>query len=411
LQARAEIQMLDRIVAVVDRTTIPQSELDSRIVDIVQRSKAGNIGLPPMNVLREQVLDQLITETLQLNAAGLYGVITSDAEVNQSIANIQRQNRVNAAQFEVALKKEGQTLNEFREGMRRQLTINNITQGLVNQRIRISDLEIDNFLQSAEAKFWVSPDFLISHILVSLPASTAAADIEVAEKKANDLYEQLTAGANFTELAIANSDGPSALKGGDLGWRKSSDLPSLFAEIAPKLAIGEVAKPARSQAGFHILKLVNKRGETNKVIRQSKARHILLEPNELLDDEKTRLKLAGIRDQILAGELEFKAMAKEHSKDLGTKLSGGELGWSSPGQFVKEFEQNIQETKIGDISEPFKTQFGWHILQVQERRDEDFSEAVIRNKARELLLGRRYEDEVQVWLQEMKDEAFIETKI
>ncbi len=408
--AHAEIQMLDRIVAIVDQTTVTQSELDGRIEDIVMRSSAAGVNLPEISVLRKQVLDQLVQEALQINISQRYGIQTSDEEVLQSLKNIMAQQKIDEAQLAQSLASEGMTINEFKENLRRQMTLQKVAQGVVGSRIRISEQDIDNFLKSADAKFWISPQYHLQHILIPVQSNSGSDAVAEAEQKAESIFQQLQEGANFGELAIAESRGPAALKGGDLGWRKSSELPTLFAEIVPTLEINEVAKPARSQAGFHILKLLEKRGETKQMVTQSDVRHILVEPNEILDKEAALEKIKGLRQQILDGA-DFAELAKEHSDDIGSKMSGGSLGWSNPGTFVPEFEATVDSIETGVLSEPILTQFGWHILEVLDRREEDLSERVIRNRAYNLLVSRRYEDEVQVWLQELRDDAFIEIKI
>jgi len=401
--------MLDRIVAIVDSTTVTQSELDARLQEIVTRSQNQGVQLPPMSVLRTQVLDQLVTEQLQLNMAARYGVKATDEEVLGTVQRIMAQNRLDENAFLAQLAADGQTFNEFKETLRKQMTIQNISQGVVGSRIQISDSDINNFLNSADAKFWISPEYHLQHILIPVQGSGTAATAE-AEAKANAIYQRLVNGDNFTELAIAESKGPAALKGGDLGFRKATELPTLFSEIAPDLEIGNIAKPARSQAGFHILKLLNKRGENKQVVTQNKVRHILIKPNEILNRQQALEKIQGIRARILNGE-DFFDLAKENTEDIGSKMTGGEMGWANPGSFVPEFENTVQTIEVGQLSEPIFTQFGWHILEVTERRDEDLSEEVIRNKARNLLISRRFEDEVQVWLQELRDEAFVEVKI
>lgn len=407
--ATAEPALLDSVAAIVDNQIILQSTLEERMEMIAARARGNKMALPDLDTLREQVLEHLITEQLQVQMARRYGVSIDDAQVNQVVGNMIRENGLTEAQFTAQLAMEGMSIQTLKERIRRDLLIQNIQRGLVAQRITVSDLEIDNFLKSAEAQFWLSPEYHLGHILVALPQSPSDDDIEAAKSKATALYEQANKGAVFAELAIAHSKGPNALKGGDLGFRKTSDLPSLFADIAPKLEVGKVSLPARSAAGFHILKLYEKRGEQSQVIKQSRARHILVKPSAILTDEEAEKKLAGIRKQIIEGA-DFAALAKEHSEDIGSMLQGGDLGWSSPGQFVPEFEKAMATTKVGDISEPFRSQFGWHVLQVQEQRNEDMTEAVIRNKARNILTNRRFEDELQIWLRELRDEAFVDIK-
>lgn len=405
----AEPELIDSVAAIVDNQIILQSTLEERMAMIAARAQGNQMALPDLATLREQVLEHLIVEQLQVQMARRYGVTVDDAQINQVIGNMMRENGLTEAQFTAQLAMEGMSVQTLKERVRRDLLIQNIQRGLVAQRITVSDLEIDNFLKSAEAQFWLSPEYHLGHILVALPQSPSDADIEAAKNKAMALYEQASKDAVFAELAIAHSKGPNALKGGDLGFRKTSDLPSLFADIAPKLAVGQVSEPARSAAGFHILKLYEKRGEQSQVIKQSRARHILIKPSAILTDEDAEKKLAKIRQQIIDGA-DFAEQAKEHSEDIGSMLQGGDLGWSNPGQFVPAFEKAMAETPLGEISEPFRSQFGWHILQVQEQRDEDMTEAVIRNKARNILTNRRFEDELQIWLRELRDEAFVDIK-
>ncbi len=404
-------EMLDRVVVVVDKSIISQSDLNQRMEEIATRAQQANMRLPPEDVLKSQILEQLISERLQLNMAARYGIEISDAEINNTIAGIQQSRGWTDEQFAYEMAKEGSTLNEFKQRIRKELLIRNISQGVVQNRIRISEQEISNFLKSADAQFWISPDYRLGHILIALPPSPSADELAAAERKAQKLYEELEQGANFEELAIANSSGPSALKGGDLGYRKSGDLPTLFAEIAPMLEIGQVAPPTRSQAGYHILKLNDKKGETKQIVSQVRVRHILIKPSAILNDDKAKAKLAELREQIISGDGEFGDLAKDHSEDIGSKLQGGEMDWTVPDTFVPEFADTIRSAKIGEISEPFKTQFGWHILEVLERRQEDLTKEAIRAKARQMLTSRRFEDETQVWLQEMRDDAFIDIKI
>ncbi|HEY7773198.1 MAG TPA: peptidylprolyl isomerase [Marinagarivorans sp.] len=407
--AYAEPKLIDSIAAIVDNQIILESTLNERMEVIAARAKGSNTALPELAALREQVLEHLIIEQLQVQMASRYGVTIDDAEINAVVNNMMQENQMSEAQFNAQLAMEGMTIDTLKERVRRDMMIQNIQRGLVSQRITVSDLEIDNFLKSAEAQFWLSPEYHLGHILISLPQSASEADIQAAKDKADELYQKASQGSVFAELAIAHSKGPNALKGGDLGFRKTSDLPSLFAQIAPELEVGGVSKPARSAAGFHIIKLYEKRGEASQVVKQTRARHILIKPSAIVTDEQAQAKLTKIRQQILKGA-DFSEMAKEHSEDIGSMLSGGDLGWSSPGQFVPAFEKTMSETDIGEISEPFRSQFGWHILQVQEQRDEDMTEAVIRNKARNILTNRRFEDELQVWLNELRDDAFVEIK-
>lgn len=409
--AFAAPQLVDRVAAVVDKDIIALSALEKRVNEIILRAKEKNMQLPPEEVLRKQVLDQLINETLQLTMAKRFSITVPDAELNAAIQQIAAQNQMSPEQLVNKLALEGKTFEQFVQSIRTEMMMHRVSQGVVRSRIRVSEQEIDNFLRSAQAQFWISPDYRLGHILIALPQSASPEQIVAAEAKANNIYEKLQAGERFDELAVAESSGGAALQGGDLGFRKSSELPTLFAEIAPTLAVGEVAPPARSQAGFHILRLIDKKGETKQIVSQVKARHILLKTSTILTDAKAEQKLASIREDIIGDKADFELMAKEYSEDIGSKLSGGDLGWTEPGAFVPNFRDKLKQLPIGQLSEPFKSQFGWHIVEVIDRRNEDMTTEAIRLKARELLTSRRMEDETQVWLQELRDDAFIEIKI
>lgn len=403
-------QMLDRVVAVVDRNVITQSELDERTGTILAQFKGKDVRLPSKEILEEQVLDQLISETLQLETARRYNVNIGDQQVLDAIGRIAQGNGWTLEQLEQNLASDGKTLNELRETIRRELTIREVSQGMVMSRIRISEQDVDNFLSSADAQFWVSPSYKLGHILIPLSQSASSKETEVAAEKANNLHKKLKSGASFAETAIAESKGPAALNGGDLGWKKSSDLPTLFAKVLPSMKASDISKPIKSPAGYHLLKVYEVRDSNKQEITETKARHILIQETEILSSEQAEKKLKEIRKSII-DDGDFAEAAKEYSDDIASKLSGGSLGWSRPGMFVPAFEQAMEGAAINEISQPFKSQFGWHIIQVMERRTEDMTEESKRNKARRILMNRRYEDEVQLWLQEMRDEAFVQIKI
>jgi peptidyl-prolyl cis-trans isomerase SurA len=410
LSLHAEPKLVDKVIAVVDKNVIMQSELNERLTQVAQNARANQMALPDMKVLQQQVVDHLISEHLQLQMAKRVGLTISDEQVNQAIEQIRISNKLTPEEFTHQLELDQLTLQDLREKVRRDMTLQHIQQGMVQQRIHISPLEIDNFLKSADAQFWISPEYHLGHILISLSQSASGEEIEAARVKAEELVQRIRAGANFAEVAIAESKGPTALNGGDLGWRKTSDLPSLFADILPALEIDQVSDPARSPAGFHILKVYEKRGGEQQKELQSKARHILIKPSAILSDEQAKEKLAKLRERVLKGE-DFAALAKENSEDIGSMLAGGDLGWSRPGMFVPEFEQVMTRMAVGEVSEPFRSQFGWHILQVQERREEDITDELLRDKAARVLTSRRFEDELQIWLREMRDDAFVDVKI
>ncbi|MFO1367408.1 MAG: peptidylprolyl isomerase [Marinagarivorans sp.] len=409
-QAFAAPQKLDQVAAIVGKNVVTLSDLNSRVAEIKNRPDAEKIKLPPDDVLRKQVLDHLITESLQLASANRMGVKVSPEQVNAAMTNIAQKNRMTLEQFEAMLVSEGLSPAVMRQRLQREITVQQVQRGVVTQRIKVSELEIENFLKSADAKFWISPEYHIGHFMIALPPSPSAAEVAEAEAKINAVYDELKNGADFAATAIAKSNAQDALNGGDIGWRKSADLPSLFAELVADMPVGSLSKPARSPAGFHILKLIDKRSDANQVITQSKVRHILVKTSAVVSDEEARAKLNKLRSSILAGA-DFAKLAKENSEDIGSMLNGGDLGWSSPGMFVPEFENAISEATVGQVSEPFKSQFGWHILQVTERRQEDMTKEVLQRKAANILTSRRFEDELQLWLMELKEDAFIDIKV
>ncbi len=406
---QAQTVLLDKIIAIVDNDVVMASELDRQIKMIKSRLQAQNTELPPEDILRSQVLEHLIVERLQLQMAERQGLEISESDLDQALARMQQANKLSREQFIEQLRQEGMSLNTLKEQIRREMLINQIQKGFVNRRIRISNQEINNFLNSKEGKFWTSPDYRLGHILIPVSPSASADDASHARALAENIYLRLKRGEDFKQLAIAHSGGQRALQGGDLGWRKTAQLPGLFAEMVPSLEVGGVSQPFRSDAGYHILKLYEKKGGGQQIVKQSKVRHILVKPSTILSDEDARKKLIKLRQQILDGA-EFAEVAREHSEDIGSMLSGGDLGWSTPGQFVPAFESTMEQTPVGAISDPFRTQFGWHILKVEDRREQDMSEQVIRNQARNILRKRRFEEELQNWLQEKRDEAYVELK-
>jgi peptidyl-prolyl cis-trans isomerase SurA len=405
----AQVKVLDKIVAIVDDGVVLKSELDQRVSSVSLQIAQSGTNAPPMDILTQQVLDRLILERLQLTMGYNAGVRISDEELNQAIARVATNNQLSTDQYIEQIKLQGSTINVVREEIRNELTIMRVQQGQVMRRIRVSEQELDNYLNSEEGRSVTSPDVNIGQILLSVPSGSSRIEIDEILERATLLFNQTKAGKDFRELAIANSADQSALQGGDLGWRNMAQLPDVFIQAVGQLDIGDVSKPIRSGAGYHLLKVYDRRGGEKKLIEQHFARHILIKPNQIRDEKTTIEQLKTLTDRIIEGE-DFAALAKEFSEDPGSGLSGGELGWSTPGMFVPEFEEIMNTIAVGDISSPFSSQFGWHILQVTERREQDFSQDILRNRAQNMLRQRKYDEELQVWLQEIKDEAFIEIK-
>jgi len=289
------------------------------------------------------------------------------------------------------------------------MIIGRVQEGSMNRRITITEQAIDNFLNSEEGRSWSSPDVNLGHILLPLSAGAPKDEVTRIQEKVLDLYNKAKDGADFKSLAIAHSSGQNALKGGDLGWRKTTQLPTLFISALDDLSPGQISDPIRSNAGYHLLKLYDRRGGGGQLVEQHRVRHILLSPSEIRSDEETLEVIKKLRTDIREGK-DFAAVAKEHSEDIGSAMSGGVLGWSVPGQFVPQFEKTMKSVEINEVSEPFKSQFGWHILQVTERRKKDFTQKIKRSQAKNIIKQRKFQEELQIWLQEIRDEAFVEIK-
>jgi len=401
---------LDRVVAIVDKDVVLESELNARKVSIMERLRGQYQQLPPEDVLNKQILEQLIIERIELGMAERYEITIEESEIDQAIGRVLQKNQITLAQLEADLQRQGLNLDGLRKQMRNELTINNLQQGVVNSRIKITEQDINNFLASSDGKYATSPDYHIGHILIAVSSSADADAIAEAEKQANDIYQKLLNGSDFAQMAISFSNDQAALQGGDIGWRKLAQLPELFGNQMLGLAEGQVSKPFRSGAGFHILKNIEQRGGGEQLVEQTHARHILVKTSEIMDDAQARQKLLDLKSRIEKGE-DFAKLARENSEDTGSMLSGGDLGWSMPGMFVAEFEEAMKNTPINGISRPFKSQFGWHILQVLERRKEDMSDKMKRNQAANVLRARRFDEEFQLWLTQIREEAYVEIKL
>ena len=405
----AEVVLLDRVAAIVDDNIVLQSELEQRTANIYRQIQQSGTEPPAAEIVKKQVLERLILERLQLNIGDKAGVRIADQEIDQTIGRIAASNNISVEDYIAQVHASGETMAKIRQEIANEMIIMQVQQGTVMRGIQISEQEINNFLNSEEGKLVTSPDVFIGQILLSAPSTATVDELESIQAKLATIRQQLADGADFKQLAIANSDDQSALEGGDLGWRKLAQLPLLFSASLEKLQPGQVSEPIRSGAGFHLLKLYERKGGGEQLIEQHYARHILLTPNQIRDEKQTVELLEKIRMQIIDGE-DFAELAKQYSKDPGSALKGGSLGWSTPGLFVPEFEQTMGSIALNEISAPFQSQFGWHILQVTERRMQDFSEDILRNRADNLLRQRKYSEELQVWQQKLRDEAYIEIK-
>ncbi len=402
--------MLDGIAAVVNDGIVLKSQLEIEIQRIVQRLESQGTQIPPMSTLAEQVLERLVVNQIQLQRAERVGIRISDETLNVALSNVAQRNNTSLSELPEMLGSEGVDYAAYRAEMRDQLAIEQLRQRDVIGRIGITPKELEEYLERQKGRAFQNQEFKLSQILISVSASATAEQIEAAEQVILDIYKRIQAGESFVEQAIALSDGQKALEGGDLGWRKGDELPTLFAEIVPGLGIGQVSEPVRSASGFHLVKLDDRRGSDPIMQQQTHARHILISTNEVLDDEAVYQKLIELRQQILDGD-SFEAVAKVISEDPGSAVDGGDLGWAGPDVFVPEFQAVCDELEIDEISKPFQTSYGWHIIQLLDRRMHDTTEEIQRQRAIMAIRNSKMSEETELWMRRLRDEAFVEYRL
>lgn len=398
---------LNHIVATVNDDVVMQSELDSRMRVVLEQLEKQSTQLPPTSAVEKQVLDRLIIENLQVQLAERSGIRVDDDTLNKSLLEMASQNNMTLDQFRQVLEKEGYDYVAFREEFRNQLTMNRIRQQMVDNRVEVTEQEVDHLLETAATFSDQNREYHLAHILVSVPEAASPEQIQAARERIEDMLKRLRAGADFTQLAIAESDGQQALTGGDLGWRKTGQLPSFFSEVVDQLQKGQISEPIRTPSGFHLIKIVDIRGDERHIIEQTKARHILLHADALTTEDEVKIRIQQLRDRIEQGE-DFATLARANSQDPGSGSNGGDLGWVTPGQMVPEFEKAMNELKIGEVSEPVKSRFGWHLIQVLERREQDNTEDFRRARARDSIRQRKTDEELEIWLRRLRDESYVE---
>jgi len=408
--AAPEIIELDRIVAVVNDDVIVYSEMQTRLRTVVEQLEKAGVPAPPKDVLEKQVLEQLILDRLQIQIGAITGIRVDDEALNRQIADIARQNNLSLREFRDILARDGYNFAAFREEIRSELIKGRVQQRQVQDRVQVTDRDIDNYLATREKQGGINPEYRVGHILIAVPDGASPEELAEARDEAEDIVARLNAGANFGRTAAAESDGRQALEGGDLGWRKAEELPTLFEDIVPKLDKGELSEIVRSSSGFHIIKVMDIRGAERLVINQTHARHILVKTTEIISNNQARSRLAVLRSRIVNGA-DFNELARANSDDGGSAVKGGDLGWLSPGDTIPPFEKAMDALAVDELSKPFETQFGWHIVQVLGRRDRDSTKEVQRAEAGEALRKRKVDEELQNWFRQIRDEAYIEYRL
>ena len=400
--------LLDRIAAVVNDGVVLESEVDSQMKQVEARLQAQNMALPPQSVLRKQVLDRLITQRIELEQAKHDGIAISDDQLNAALAEVAKRNNIPFADLPTVLSQQGIDYASYRNEMRQQLTIGLLRQRDVLQRIVVTPREIDQFLAKQAKHPSSNEEYNVSHILIAVPPNATPAQITQAQQRAEDVYRRAAKGEDFGKLAVAYSNSEDALTGGSLGWRKGSELPTFLTQTILSLKPGQVAPPVRSPTGFHIVKLNKVRSQQKKdIVQQVHVRHILIKTNALQDDATVRQRLQKIRELILSGKETFAVAAAADSQDPGSASEGGDLGWQSPGIFDPTFAAAIAKLKVGEISQPFKTRFGWHIAQLLGRRSHDETQEVKRLDAMEAIRASKADEDTELWLQRLRDDAYV----
>jgi len=403
--------LLDRIAAVVNDGIVLRSDLDQQVRVISDRLEQQGQQMPPRNLLRQQVLERLVMQEVQRQRADRLGIKVSDEMLNQTLTDVAARNNLSFSDLPAALESQGVDYRSYREDVRREMTLNLLRQRDVYARIYVSPREIEQCVTRRKTSPGDDVEYDIAHILVAVPASATPEQAEERASRAQGVYERARRGEDFTQLAIAYSDAGTALEGGALGWRKVNQLPSFAADAIPRLKPGEITEPIRTPSGLHIFKLVESRGAASSaLVSQVHARHILLQTNAIEDDETVRQKLLQFRERILKGE-PFEAIASVNSADGGSAANGGDLGWQGPGTFTPVFEQQLDLLAENEISQPFKTQFGWHIVQLLGRRTYDATDDVIRNRCLAQLRESRADEETEVWMRRLRDEAFVDYRL
>ena len=399
---------LDRVVAVVNDQVILKSELDARTAQVIKQIQAQNTPLPPLDVLQKQVLDQMITNRIELEQAADRGTTVSDDAVNQAMTRIATHAGLTLDQLPDSMKRQGIDYALFRQDLRDQIIIQNLEQQVLSDQLHITQQELDDQMHADQLNGDTDSTYHLSQIMVALPLNPSPEQVAAARKKADDIYKKLKAGADFAATAVASSDDQNALKGGDLGWRKGSELPTIFTAVVPQMKAGDFSTPIQSVSGFHIVKLDEvKQGGSQALITQTHARHILIRTGATTTDAQAKTKIDAIYQQLKGGA-DFAKLAEEDSSDPGSAKQGGDLGWVEPGATVPEFDAAMAKLQPGEMSEPFQTQFGWHIVQVLARRQAEQTEESRKNIAYQAIYSRKSEDVIQHWLSELKDTAFIE---
>jgi peptidyl-prolyl cis-trans isomerase SurA len=406
----AQVDEVDRIIAILDDDVVVRSELEREITIVSAQLSQRGARMPSRTVLERQVLERLILKKLQLAAAQRAGITIGEDLVAQALSNIARNTGMTISEFRQALASEGLSFTSVRENIRSELILKRLHEQEIRRRIRVTDQEVKAFLGSQGANIGKRSAYHLSHILVATPDGASAEQIDQARQKALRLVAEIRNGTEFASLALTESDGRQALEGGDLGWRPANQLPTIFADEVKNMERGQVSDPIRASSGYHIVMLKDFKGGERRIISQTQVRHILIATNEITSDEDARIRLEQLRLRIEGGD-DFADLARSHSDDKTSAIKGGDLGWTTPGDLLPRFEEEIQLAAPGDLVGPFRTEFGWHLAQVIDRRQHDSTTDVLKAQARNAIIKRKMEEETELYLRRLRDEAYVDIRL
>lgn len=408
--AKPRVVTVDRIVAVINDEVITQQELSARVEFAFGQLRRQGTPLPPRADIERQVMDRLINDKVQIQHARDIGLRVDDAELDRAVARISDENKLSLTQLRATLEKDGVPFDKFREDIRGEITLSRLRDREVAQKIVITETEIDHYIQSLQAQKGQNDEFDVSHILIAVPENAAPEQLQSRRARAEQALAQIKAGTDFRQVSAAFSDSPEALQGGALGWRPADRLPGLFVEALRPLKAGELTELLRSPNGFHILRLNNRRGGQPAImVQQTRARHILIKTNELVSEAEARNRLLILKER-LDNKADFAELARSRSEDTSA-TRGGDLGWISPGDTVPEFERAMNELKINEISPPVRSPFGWHLIEVLERRTQDMTKEGQRFNARQVLRERKTDEAYQEWVRQLRDRSYVEQRL
>ncbi|MEM5504655.1 peptidylprolyl isomerase SurA [Shewanella frigidimarina] len=399
---------LDRVSVQINDGIILESEITNMVSTVKANAKAANQTLPSDDALRTQVIERLILTHLQMQMAERIGLQIGDLQLDQTIENIAKEQKVTVAQMQQTIENEGTSFSQYREQLRQEVTLGEIQRIQVQRRIQVSPQEISGLVKLIQEQGLKDVEFQIGHILIEVPSNPTSEQLEGASRRAEIVLKRLNNGDDFRSTAIASSSGPKALEGGIWDFMNINEMPTLFAEVISNAKKGDIIGPIKSGSGFHIIKVVDTRGLQTQEVEEVKSRHILLKPSPILSEDRAKAMLANFLAQVRAGDADFAKLATQYSEDPGSAAKGGELGWADPSMYVPEFTQTLASLQEGQYSEPFRTTHGWHVVQLESRRKTDATEQFNSNRAHQLIFRRKFNEELQNWLDEMRSEAYIE---